>query len=103
MRSSSKGRLRAPARFCYSEGTVPSVSNVSGMTRYHHGMLYAFWLANGIVLPRAANMPSPLPDARLLGHSMAVTVQDELDLIQLLRLQASELEGKPLQTVADAL
>jgi hypothetical protein len=54
-------------------------------------MLYAFWLARGLVLPRAANKEAPLPDARLLGYSMAVTLEEKLGLVELLLLQESGL------------
>jgi hypothetical protein len=56
-------------------------------------MLYAFWLVKGLVIPRAASKEPPLPDARLLGYSVAVTLEEKLDLVELLLLQESELDG----------
>jgi hypothetical protein len=56
-------------------------------------MLYAFWLVKGLVVPRAASKQPPLPGARLLGYTMAVTLEEKLDLVELLLLQESELHG----------
>jgi hypothetical protein len=54
-------------------------------------MVYAFWLARGLVIPQAASKEAPLPGARL-GYSMAVTLEEKLELVQLLLLQESELD-----------
>jgi len=55
-------------------------------------MLYAFWLVKGLVIPRAASKEPPLPDARLLGYSVAVTLEEKLELVELLLLQEGELD-----------
>ena len=55
-------------------------------------MLYAFWLVKGLVLPRAASKKPPLPDARLLGYSVAVTLEEKLELVEILLLQEGELD-----------
>lgn len=45
------------------------------------------------MFPRAASKKTPLPGARLLGYSMAVTLEEKLGLVELLLLQGSELDG----------
>jgi hypothetical protein len=55
-------------------------------------MLYAFWLVKGLVIPRAASKEPPPPGARLLGYSVAVTLEEKLELVELLLLQEGELD-----------
>ena len=64
-------------------------------------MLYAFWLTRGLVIPQAASKAAPLPDAQFLGYSMAVTLKDRLDLVELLLLQKSELDGAGLSAPSE--
>ena len=59
---------------------------------YSAGMLYAFWLVKGLAIPRAAKQGASLPDARVLGYSLALTLEEKLELVQLLLLQERELD-----------
>ena len=63
------------------------------------------WLVKGLVLPRAAGKKPPLPDARLLGYSLALTLEEKLERVQLLVLQERELDwaGNPApQSMAES-
>jgi len=81
------------ASSCDTNGSVPSSQAGAEEAGTLIRMLYTFWLVRGLVIPRAASKESPLPGARLLGYSAAVTLEEKLALVELLLSQESELDG----------